>query len=47
MPLVKASNGKATYEAVFDYYKRELEPIGIKSPEAFRLSINRRAKRPW
>jgi len=43
--VMKASNGKVTYEAVFDYYRRELEPIGVKSPEAFRLSINRRAKR--
>ena len=43
--VMKASNGKVTYEAVFDYYRRELEPIGVKSPEAFKSALRKRIKR--
>ena len=43
--VVKAANGKVTYAAVFKYFKRELERIGVNSAAKFKLSINRRAKR--
>ena len=43
--VMKASNGKVTYAAVFNYFKRELESIGVNSAAKFTLSISRRAKR--
>ena len=38
-------NGKVSYSAVFNYFKRELESGGVKSAREFTLSISRRAKR--
>ena len=43
--IATAANGKVTYAAVFNYFKRELESAGIKSVAKFKLFINRRAKR--
>ena len=40
-----AKNGKVTYANVFEYFRRELEAMGIKSAAKFTLAINRRAKR--
>ena len=40
--VAMAANGKVTYAAVFDYFKRELGAIGVKSVAKFRLSITER-----
>ena len=43
--VMTASNGKVTYAAVFNYFKRELESIGVNSAAKFKLALSRRAKR--
>ena len=39
------AKGKVTYEDVFNYYKRELEGIGVKDAAEFRQLLTRRSKR--
>ncbi len=39
------AKGKVTYEDVFNYYKRELEEIGVKDAAEFRQLLTRRSKR--
>jgi hypothetical protein len=39
------SNSKVTYKAVYDYFKREFEELGIKSADELAKHLRRRAKR--
>lgn len=39
------ATGKVTYEDVFNYYKRELEEIGVRDAAEFRQLLTRRSKR--
>ena len=41
----QTAKGKVTYEDVFNYYKRELEEIGVKDAAEFRQLLTRRSKR--
>lgn len=41
----KSTNGRATYDAVFDYYSRELKSVGITSPAKFQSALRNRIKR--
>ena len=41
----KSKNGRATYEAVFDYYRRELQTIDVTTPALFATLLTRRSKR--
>ncbi len=40
-----AANGKVSYEAVFNYYRRELEAMGVTSSAQFTRALTNRAKR--
>ena len=40
-----ASNGRPRHEDVFDYYRRELAEIGVKTSEEFTTLLVRRQKR--
>lgn len=40
-----ASNGRPRHEDVFDYYRRELAEIGVKTSEEFKTLLVRRQKR--
>ena len=43
--LIMGSNSKVTYKAVYDYFKREFEELGIKSAAELVKHLRRRAKR--
>ena len=43
--VVMSTNGKVTHKAVYDYFRSELEAIGVKSEKDFHALLMRRAKR--
>ncbi len=43
--VAMAANGKVTHNAVYDYFRRELEAVGVKSAKEFHALLTCRAKR--
>ena len=43
--VVMSTNGKVTHKAVYDYFRSELEAIGVKSEKDFHALLRHRTKR--